>query len=86
MTVVTEIVTVTGFRCERCVTRLAAVLEGQAGLVSAYGNLLGEVTLAYDDAVTSRDALLAEMKRGGFHEVEAGSAEYDGVHHRFTVP
>ena len=86
MTVVTETVSVTGFRCERCVTRLSAVLEGHAGLVSAYGNLLGDVTLTYDDAVTSRDALVAEMKRGGFHEVGGDRAEYDGVHHRFTVP
>jgi copper chaperone CopZ len=86
VTVVTGTVTVTGFRCERCVSRLAAVLEGHAGLVSAHGNLLGEVTLTYDDGVTSRDALLAEMKRGGFHELGADGAEYGGVHHRFTVP
>jgi copper chaperone CopZ len=75
VTVVTETISVTGFRCERCVTRLAAVLEGHAGLVSAYGNLLGEVTLTYDDAVTSRSALLSEMRRGGFHELAGVGAE-----------
>lgn len=67
MAEIVEVVSVTGFRCERCVTRLAAVLEDHPGLLAAHGNLLGEVTLTYDDALTSRDALLAAMARGGFH-------------------
>ena len=41
---VTETISVTGFRCERCVARLASVLEGHPGLYSAHGNLMGEVT------------------------------------------
>jgi copper chaperone CopZ len=65
---VTETIAVTGFRCERCVTRLAAVLDGHEGLLAAHGNLLGEVTLTYDDDVTSRAELVASMRRGGFHE------------------
>lgn len=85
MAEVTEVVTVTGFRCERCVARLAAVLEGHEGLHSAHGNLLGEVTLTYEDTLTSRAALLGAMKRGGFHETAAGGAEYGALHHRFTV-
>lgn len=64
----TEIVHVTGVRCERCVTRLAAVLKDHEGLLFANGNLMGEVTLGYDDEVTTRDALVAAMARGGFHE------------------
>mgnify|MGYP003502807593 CR=1 FL=1 len=71
MAEVTEVVAVTGFRCERCVARLGAVLEGHDGLLSAHGNLLGELTLTYDDALTTREALLAAMARGGFHEVRA---------------
>ena len=53
---------------ERCVARLAAVLEDHPGLYSAQGNLMGEVTLTYDDDLTSRSALLEAMGRGGFHE------------------
>jgi len=67
MAEVTEVVEVTGFRCERCVTRLAAVLDGHDGLVAAHGNLMGQVTLSFDDDRTSRAALLEAMSRGGFH-------------------
>jgi copper chaperone CopZ len=68
MSEVTETVAVNGFRCERCVARLTAVLEDHPGLYSAHGNLMGEVTLTYDDDLTSRSALLEAMGRGGFHE------------------
>lgn len=57
---------VTGIRCERCVARLAGVLTGHEGLESANANLMGEVTLAWDDERTSRDALLAALAKGGF--------------------
>jgi copper chaperone CopZ len=71
MAEVTETIGVTGFRCERCVARLASVLEGHPGLFSAHGNLMGDVTVAYDDELTTRDALLEAMARGGFHERRA---------------
>jgi hypothetical protein len=61
----------TGIRCERCVMRLAATLEGQDGLEQANATLMGQVTLSWDDARTSRDDLLAAMARGGFRPVEA---------------
>ena len=70
MTVQTETLQVTGIRCERCVMRLAATLEGQDGLEQANANLMGQVTLAWDDERTSRDDLLAAMARGGFRPVE----------------
>jgi copper chaperone CopZ len=69
MAEVTETIEVAGVRCERCVTRLAAVLEGHDGLLSAHGNLMGQVTLGYDDERTNRDALVAAMARGGFHAI-----------------
>lgn len=69
MAEITETIAVSGFRCERCATRLALVLEGHDGLLGAHGNLLGEITLTWDDARTSREALVAAMARGGFHEV-----------------
>jgi len=68
MTVVTETLQVSGIRCERCVMRLAGVLEGHEGLESANATLMGQVTLSFDDERTSRDALLEAMARGGFRE------------------
>jgi copper chaperone CopZ len=75
MSEVTETVAVNGFRCERCVARLAAVLEDHPGLFSAHGNLMGEVTLTYDDTLTTRLSLLEAMARGGFHETRPVTAE-----------
>ena len=69
MAEVIETIEVAGLRCERCVTRLAAVLEGHDGLLSARGNLIGQVTLGYDDERTTRAALVAAMARGGFHPI-----------------
>jgi copper chaperone CopZ len=63
-----ETIKVTGIRCERCVGRLSAALQGHAGLESARANLVGDVTLAWDEDVTSRDALLEAMARAGFRE------------------
>ena len=59
---------VSGVRCERCVLRLANALEGHPGLESAHANLMGEVTLAWDDDVTSRAALAQTLAGAGFHE------------------
>jgi copper chaperone CopZ len=69
MASVTETIQVSGIRCERCVNRLAGVLTGQAGLESANANLMGQVTLVWDDERTSREALLEAMALGGFREV-----------------
>jgi copper chaperone CopZ len=64
----TDTVLVSGIRCERCVMRLATALEGEPGLEAAHANLMGEVTLTWDDEVTSRDALLGSLAGAGFHE------------------
>jgi copper chaperone CopZ len=64
-----ETIHVSGIRCERCVMRLAKTLEGHEGLEAANANLMGQVTLSWDDARTSREGLLAAMARGGFREV-----------------
>ena len=68
MALQTETIQVTGIRCERCVTRLAAALQGPGGLEGANANLMGQVQLAWDDETTSRDALLAVMAKSGFRE------------------
>ena len=65
-----ETLQVSGIRCERCVMRLAKVLEGHDGLTAANANLMGQVSLAWDDERTTRDALLAALARGGFRELE----------------
>ena len=67
----TETLQVTGIRCERCVGRLAATLKGQPGLEQANANLMGQVTLSWDDQLTSRDDLLQALARGGFRPATA---------------
>jgi copper chaperone CopZ len=71
--VVTETIQVSGIRCERCVLRLAKTLEGHEGLEAANANLMGQVSLAWDDERTTREALLEAIARGGFHELVAQS-------------
>jgi copper chaperone CopZ len=69
-----ETLQVTGVRCERCVMRLAKMLEGHEGLESANANLMGQVSLAWDDERTSREALLAAMAKGGFRPLDPSPA------------
>jgi copper chaperone CopZ len=68
---VTETIQVSGIRCERCVMRLAKMLEGHEGLEAANANLMGQVTVTWDDERTTRESLLDAMARGGFREFEA---------------
>ena len=67
----TETIQVRGVRCERCVMKLGAALEGHQGLEAATANLLGEVTLTWDEARTSREELVAAMSGAGFPALEA---------------
>jgi copper chaperone CopZ len=67
----TETIQVSGIRCERCVHRLAGVLRDHEGLEQANANLMGQVTLSWDDERTDREALLAAMATGGFRELAA---------------
>ena len=66
----TETVQVSGIRCERCVNRLATALRDHEGLLSAHANLMGQVTLSWDDELIDRATLLAAMSRAGFREAE----------------
>lgn len=68
MATLTETLHVDGVRCERCVLRLAAALRDHEGLEAANANLVGEVTLSWDDSRTDRHALLAALARAGFRE------------------
>jgi copper chaperone CopZ len=71
MATISETVQVRGIRCERCMARLGHVLNGHEGLESANATLMGAVTFVFDDDVTSREAILADMARGGFREQTA---------------
>lgn len=68
--IVNETIMLSGIRCERCVMRLGKVLEGHEGLEAANATLMGQLTLSYDDELTSREALLKEIARGGFRELQ----------------
>ena len=57
---------VTGVRCERCVLRLGAALQELEGLESANANLVGEVSLSWDDERVQRETIVAALERGGF--------------------
>jgi len=70
MAVRSETIQVSGVRCERCVHRLAAALQGHEGLEYANANLLGEVTLSWDETRTYRERLLEALGRAGFRELE----------------
>ena len=65
-----ETLQVSGIRCERCVNRLAAALRGNEGIESANANLMGQVSLQFDDEKTTRDEIVAAMAKAGFRELE----------------
>ena len=66
-----ETIQVGGVRCERCVMRLAHSLEGHEGLEAANANLMGQLTLAWDDEQTTREAIVARLSNAGFPELAA---------------
>jgi cation transport ATPase len=70
----THTIRVSGIRCERCIGRLAVALRGHDGLEYANANLVGDVTLSWDDERTSRGALLEALAKAGFHESSAVTA------------
>ncbi len=71
MAIQTETIQVSGIRCERCVNRLAVALRGHEGLEAATANLMGQVTLSWDDERTGREALVHALAGAGFHELAA---------------
>ena len=70
----TETLQVSGIQCERCVLRLGHALEGHEGLEAANADLMGHVTLTWDDERTSREALVEAMSQAGFRELVAPAA------------
>jgi copper chaperone CopZ len=72
MTTVSDTIQVSGVRCERCVGRLAGTLRGHEGIEAANANLLGQITLTWDDERTNREAIVQTLTRGGFPELRHG--------------
>jgi copper chaperone CopZ len=66
MAVRSETIQVSGVRCERCVMRLGGTLQELEGIESANANLLGEVTLAWDEERLPREEIVAALARAGF--------------------
>jgi copper chaperone CopZ len=74
MAVRSETIEVTGIRCERCVMRLGGALRGLDGLEWANANLLGQVSLAWDDARLDRAGIVEALIRAGFRPIgDSGS-------------
>ena len=71
MATVSDVIQVSGVRCERCVVRLAGTLRQVEGIEGANANLMGQVSLSWDASRTSREAIVETLRRGGFPEVEA---------------
>lgn len=64
----TATVHVSGVRCERCIGRLAGALRSHEGIEYANANLMGEVSLGWDEEKTSREEIVAALARSGFPE------------------
>jgi copper chaperone CopZ len=61
-----ETIQVTGIRCERCVLRLGEALRPLGGIESANANLMGQLSLAWDEEQVDRDTILEALRRAGF--------------------
>ncbi len=66
MAIRSETIQVGGVRCEQCVLRLGAALEPLQGIESANANLLGQLTVSWDDERLPREELVAAISRAGF--------------------
>ena len=66
MGTVSETIHVRGINCEHCVMRLGKALESVEGLESANANLMGQVTLAWDDERLGREEIVETLRRAGF--------------------
>ena len=64
-----ETMQLSGIRCERCVLRLGGALGQLDGIESAHANLLGEVTLSWDDERVDREEIVAALARAGFRRI-----------------
>lgn len=66
MAIRSETIQVSGIRCERCVMRLGGALGNVEGLEAANANLLGQVSLTWDDERVQRREIVTALERAGF--------------------
>jgi copper chaperone CopZ len=64
--VTSETMQLGGVRCERCVMRLGAALQGLEGIDYANANLMGELTISWDEERLQRAEIVAALERAGF--------------------
>ncbi len=69
MAVRSETLQVSGIRCERCVMRLGGALEPLDGITAANANLMGQVTIAWDEERIAREEILDALARAGFRSL-----------------
>lgn len=65
-----ETLQLSGVRCEKCIGRIAGALGGLAGIEYANANLMGELTLSWDDERTTREAIVEALRKAGFPVAE----------------
>ena len=70
MSLASETIRVSGIRCERCVLRLGSALEVLDGIEYANANLMGELTLQWDDRRLAWDEIVTALRNAGFHPVD----------------
>ena len=70
MAIRSDTLQVTGIRCERCVLRLGGALESLDGLEAANADLMGRVSLTWDDERVARSEIVDRMARAGFRPLE----------------
>lgn len=72
MAIRSETIQVGGVRCEQCVMRLGAALQPLEGIEAANANLLGQLTISWDDERLPRDELLGAISGAGFQPGASG--------------
>ena len=69
MAIQSDTIHVGGVRCEKCIGRVAGALRPIEGIEYANANLMGQIDLRWDDERTSRDDLVAALRKAGFPEL-----------------
>jgi len=69
MPIQSDTIQVSGVRCEKCIGRVAGALRPIEGIEYANANLMGQIDLRWDDEQTSRDDLVAALRKAGFPEL-----------------
>ncbi len=62
---IAEVIEVEGVHCPRCIEKIAAALQGVEGLAGADANLMGEITVQFDDDA-ARERVHAAIEGVGF--------------------